>query len=547
MSSYEPDPARPPGDSTPTEPAPVEPTTGEPTPGEPTPAEAVAAPVDPAAPDEAAPPRHRRGPVIWGLVALAVVALALTAAAFGMKLVGGGPQPDTLVPSTALAYLRVDTDPSIGQKVSAVRFLQKVPQVKGALDSGDPRKRLVDALIERSGTKDLSYTRDIEPWLGDRLAFALLPPKSEGAEPEPLLVVQVKDEAKARAGIARLSADNTDKPEVTFKDGYALLTSAGNGKAVTDAIAKATLADTTTYAGDVAAVGDQGIASGWLDLGGMAKAGAFKDAADSGKLSVNPFGSGPDLQGTGRVAFALRFDADAVELVGVSRGATGLKKPATTAGSTITRLPADTAVALSVSGLDQVVGQAWGGILKGISAQSPGQDVDGELKAMESQLGISLPGDLQTLLGRNLVLAVPDQDFASGNAPQFGARVTTDATKADAVVTRLERLAIQTGAELPIVHQARGDQFYLASSRDYLGKLSADGTLGDSAAFTAAVPDVKDAQYVLFADLDRLEKSYLDQVPAQDRELVRSLRAVGASGSVTGNGEARFTLRVVGN
>ena len=531
MSSYEPDSARPPGDSTPTEP---------------TPAEATAAPaisVEPA-PSEVAPARRRRGPVVWGVVALAVVALALTAAAFGMKLVGGGPQPDTLVPSTALAYLRVDTDPSVGQKVSAVRFLQKVPQVKGAVDSGDPRKRLVEALVERSGNKDLSYARDIEPWLGDRLAVAVLPPKSEGADPEPLLVVQVKDEAKARAGIAKLSAGDTDKPEVTFKDGYALLTSAGNGKAVTDAIARGTLADSSTYAGDVAAVGDQGIASGWLDLAALAKyTGAV--SGDNGPAGLSAFGG--DLKGAGRAAFALRFDADAVELVGVSRGATAVKKPVTTAGSTITRLPADTAVALSLSGLDQVIGQAWDGILKGIGAQSPGEDVNGELKAMESQLGISLPGDLQTLLGRNLVLAVPDQDFASGDGPQFGARVTTDAAKADAVVTRLERLAIQAGGELPIVHQAKGDQFYLASSQDYLGKLTADGTLGDSEAFTAAVPDAKDAQYVLFADLDRLEKSYLDQVPAQDRDLVKALRAVGASGSVTGNGEARFTLRVVGN
>src|SRR6478672_7417682 len=141
MSSYEPDSARPPGDSTPTEPTPVEPTPVETT-------AAPAVPVEPA-PSEIAPARRRRGPVVWGIVALAVVALALTAAAFGMKLVGGGPQPDTLVPSTALAYLRVDTDPSVGQKVSAVRFLQKMPQVKGAVDSGDPRKRLVEALVER--------------------------------------------------------------------------------------------------------------------------------------------------------------------------------------------------------------------------------------------------------------------------------------------------------------------------------------------------------------------------------------------------------------
>ena len=60
----------------------------------------------------------------------------------------------------------------------------------------------------------------------------------------------------------------------------------------------------------------------------------------------------------GRVAFALRFDASYLELAGVGRGA----KATTVTGdqpSTLTELPADTAVAVSVANAGDAVGTAW--------------------------------------------------------------------------------------------------------------------------------------------------------------------------------------------
>lgn len=498
-----------------------------------------------ARPEGAAERPRRRRPTTWLLVAALVVALAGTAAAVGAKLVGGGPQPDTLVPSTALMYLRVDVDPSVGQKVSAIRFLQKVPQARRALEGGDPRKGLVtSALRSRPSLPSVDYDKDIAPWLGDRLGVALLPPTGTG-DPVPMVVAQVEDEDKARAGIARLTRTMAPKPDVVFKDGYALVTGAGRSRDILAAVSRRTLADNPTYAADVTALGEQGVASGWVDLAAAAK---YADAfAGDGMLTAAAQPSAATLAGAGRTAFALRFDADSVELVGISRGATALKKKTSgAAASAVTRLPADTAVALSIPGADAMVGTAWSGIKEGLAAQAPGQDVDGELQALQSQIGFSLPGDLQTLLGRNLVLALPAQAFG-GSDPQFGLRVTTDAAKAESIVTRLEQLAIQTGGELSVKHRAVGDQFYLASSDSYLAKLTADGSLGDTPGFRAAVPDADKAQFVVYADLDRLEKDYLDQVPARERGLVKALRSVGASGSSTGNGEGRFTVRLVGN
>ncbi len=55
------------------------------------------------------------------------------------------------------------------------------------------------------------------------------------------------------------------------------------------------------------------------------------------------------------------------------------------------------------------------------------------------------------------------------------------------------------------------------------------------------------ANGVLFVNLDRIESAYLGDLDGDTRAAVESLRAVGASTRVTGDGEASFSLRVVGN
>ena len=95
------------------------------------------------------------------------------------------------------------------------------------------------------------------------------------------------------------------------------------------------------------------------------------------------------------MAFALRFDASYLELAGVGRGAKG----ATVTGdqpSTLTELPADTAVAVSVANAGDAVGTAWDQIMQGADGMGP--QVKEQIDGVEQQLGLNLPQDLHTLL-----------------------------------------------------------------------------------------------------------------------------------------------------
>ena len=123
--------------------------------------------------------------------------------------------------------------------------------------------------------KTLDDTTDVEPWLGDRAGPALLPGGTKD-KPNVAVAVAVKDEAKAKAGIDKISgtAGGSTDLDVTTKDGFALVTQKGDGAAVLADLAKGSLATNSTYTGDMSALGDTGIASAWVDskgLGDLAK------------------------------------------------------------------------------------------------------------------------------------------------------------------------------------------------------------------------------------------------------------------------------------
>jgi hypothetical protein len=436
----------------------------------------------------------------------------------------------------------MDIDPSAGQKIAAVRLLRKLPQVNDALaGGGDPREKLFQTLQKDSpDLRSVNYDKDVKPWLGDRFGVAVLPSDPAG-DVNVAVALQVKDEDKAQAGITKLlavSGGTAQHPDVAFRDGYALLTEKGKGAALYAAIDKGTLAANTTYVEDMKALGEQGVLSGWADATQVVKLAQAKSGQSTPAAVENAFDK------AGRVAFALRFDASYLELAGVGRGAKGV----TVTGaqpSTLTELPADTAVALSVANAGDAVGTAWDQIMK--SADGMGPQVKDQIDGVEKQLGLTLPQDLQTLLGRRLLLAMPEQELGGSAMPKVGLKVTTDAAKAEEIVGKLEKLASDQGAALPLVHAAEGDSFYLATSPDYLSALKAKGTLGEDEGFKLAVPGAGKEQVAAYVNLDRVEKLYLDQVPSEQREFVKALRAVGAEASSDGKGGSTFSLRLVGN
>jgi hypothetical protein len=179
-------------------------------------------------------------------------------------------------------------------------------------------------------------------------------------------------------------------------------------------------------------LGEQGVLSGWTDAAKAVKLAQAKSGQSTPAAVENA------IDKAGRLAFALRFDASYLELAGIGRGA----RATTATGdqpSTLTELPADTAVAVSVANAGEAVGTAWDQILE--SADAMGPQAKDQIDGLEQQLGLSLPKDLQTLLGKRLLLALPEQELGGSTPPKVGLKVTTDAAKAEEIVGKLERLA----------------------------------------------------------------------------------------------------------
>jgi hypothetical protein len=87
------------------------------------------------------PPQDRlRGRRASGLVAAGVAVVLTGGAAMAWAAFNGniGDQPEMHLPASTGAMIKVDLDPSAGQKIDAVRFLGKLPVGKDLRDGRDP-------------------------------------------------------------------------------------------------------------------------------------------------------------------------------------------------------------------------------------------------------------------------------------------------------------------------------------------------------------------------------------------------------------------------
>lgn len=195
-----------------------------------------------------------------------VAALAVTAAAVG----GGfwawrawadqGAQPSQALPGNTLAYLALDLDPPGGQKVEAFKTMRKFPSLKRqlGLDSSDDIWKSVVKEINSEGDCNLDYSK-FKPWVGERIAVALVAQK----HPEPVVVVQVNDVAKAKTALTTISADCPDQAfGYAVSDEWAVLarTSSVAAQVETDA-GRGNLADDSDFQRLTEAAGGAGLAT----------------------------------------------------------------------------------------------------------------------------------------------------------------------------------------------------------------------------------------------------------------------------------------------
>ena len=286
---------------------------------------------------------RRKGLIAGG----ALVGLAALAGggffAYSM-LFASGSQPSEALPDSTVAYLSVDLDPSGKQKLEALDTLSKFPAFaanSGIESTDDLREKLFEALQDDGVCADLNFADDVAPWLGDRVAVAAvdLGQKDDQSDDQnglpvtPVVVLQIKDEAKAEAGLEALrscgaaeagsvaedssivedpgsdDAQSDDFGGWSIQGDWVVLAETEDlAKQVTDAAGDAPLSDDGTYNDWIDAAGDEGIITGYVspDAAGLISDG-FADFGGTGgsitcseiapppmpSLGSDPFGEDP--------------------------------------------------------------------------------------------------------------------------------------------------------------------------------------------------------------------------------------------------------------
>ena len=499
---------------------------------------------------------RRTGLVLAGTAA--VVGAAAVGAWAVAAFMSGGPAPATAVPSDAFAYVSLDLDPDGGQKVEALQTLRKFPAIREELgiDTGsDPRRVLYDALTAEEPCPDIDFDDDVDPWLGSKLAVAVVPGDDE---PTPFFVVQVKDEGLAEDAMAKVAeCADEEAPGTAFSGDFMVV--AETGDIADDVVASAeegSLADDDGFNRWIDEAGGSGIVEAYVsaeapkyfaEQGGFATATAtseLEEVASGGPSLVGPVtaaGSAPpvteafeDFEGA---ALVVRFDDEALELEMAAGGVPG--EMLTDGDSGIEELPATTALALGLVVSDTAVQDAIDAFTE--SSGMTEEQVEQLLAQGEAMTGLELPEDVQALLGDGFSLAVDssadfDRLIHSSDTPTgmpAGVRIVGEPSE---ITPALDRLLASVGPAAEGVVVEEGDGVVAVGlDADYVATLAEDGALGDEERFQAALDDVELEAGAMYVDFDAGD--WLTELAATDpderiAENVEPLDSLGLGGSV---------------
>lgn len=466
----------------------------------------------------------RRGLAI-ALVGAGAVAVAGSAMAFAAFLGGGGAQPEDVLPSSALAMVKLDLDPAAGQKVAVYRLAKKFPTTADRVqDSDSVKDELLSALFEDD--EDIDYDQDVKPWVGDRVGAALMP---GGEEPTPLVAIAYTDRAGAEAAMREQQAgDEEFFYAFSSRADYVLL---GASQDVVDNAAgtQDVLADSPSWEKGMDALDGDQILTVWADLDAVWTS-IPQEARDE---AAAVYGAESDFALGGTVVAGAHAADDHVEVVGRAIDLESPYQLQTALGGgqgsdLVAGLPADTIAALSMtnlgSGLAELFGSAYGA-----------EDPLG-IAAAARDLGLSLPDDLRTLLGDQTVIGMfGEQDVA----------VRARTADPDAAFRTASTLA-QTftgGGDTSQLLRRLDDGLAAGSSPMALDAISSDaGGLGETAAFRAAVPDAEEAGYVLYVDIARALQMFGSDLEEGAADAAR-LRSLGVTGSGD-NRNSTFRMRL---
>lgn len=496
---------------------------------------------------------------------------ALTAAV-SLVLVGGvttvavrsfapGANPADVVPASAFGVAQFDLSLPDGQDDATAHLVKRFPGAPGG--PGSIRDRLLRGIFKASNDPHVDYDTSIKPWLGDHVAIAGWLDASGAPQAE--FVLESTDDGAARKDLHNAAPDLG----IAFSHGFAIL--APNQQAADAAVraaGKSSLADNSTYTGDIGALEGTPTATGWLDSAGMAKAFQHLFTQQTAGAPAPDVLSATGLgNATGRIVAGLRVSDDgdnsALQLDVVNRGG----KPSTRSASTdlLRHLPAATLATAAIAdpgGIVRDVANAIKGPLSMFffgagggescsasssdptpvctqSVEPPTDAMPDPLTEISKEIGIQIPDDLVALLGSDAVITYGG--ISGDGTPRVGVRSKPADTNAAAdVVTKLRNRLADTNVEL--AERLAGGDFVLATTDEYADDLASKGSLGTAPRFEDAMRGMPSSVgFATYVDLGSiLPLATHGMVPQLDH-----LTALGIwSANVGGNQTTRIRLIV---
>lgn len=444
----------------------------------------------------AGPPQHSRrlAPVITSVIAVLAIILAGGGFAAYKLLASSGEQPDRWAPANSIAYVKIDLNPSASAKVAAWEFERKFPDAPKIASADQLKDGLLSAMFAADPSADVNYDTDIKPWLGDRLAIAAYPDAL--GKPAVVGIIELKDAAKARAGIEKIKASSGANATVGYsiQGDYAIV---GQDQPTVDAaVAAARQSNITSnhnFSGDLTHLKGDRVVTAWWDLGGAVK--AFSTSLPpqaQGLLSSGALTGLPDMSKLGRVVLGVRVQPSDVELEGRVLGSDTKSAAAFANGSargTLGDLPGGTVMGAALANPEQLIKTELATLGSGLL----GAGLQTELDQAGAQLGIKLPGDVENLLGSGVAIGL---DSVSADDPNLDHGLFTLLSHPDDVTSALRTAKILAGlmsaqANLSVTAAAHGSTVVITND-DKPGA----GKLADDASFKNAMSDAPDKSVV---------------------------------------------------
>lgn len=367
------------------------------------------------------------------LIACALVA-ALVLASCGdddSSEAPSGPDPTTMIPGDAPIVFQATVKPEGDQKEGAEGALSKL------LATDDPGEKIVSGLDEGLSEDGLSYSEDIEPWLGSRAAGFVTNFTEDSADGAGVFAVTDTDAAQSFLDRAEESGDETFTDETYDGNDFKLGSDdtavgivgefmvVGTEQGFKDAVDAASAGSFTdnTEAQDALdeADADEGLFSAYADTATLID--AFKQSGSFPPEVLKQVDEQIGQYGEGPIVVSGTATEDAISFASSAPAGPDSK----TAGDAVSSLPGDSWFAFGGdfgSQLDQFTTGFKSGIEQSAPPGMSPEQVYGEIR---KEIGIDLERDLGWIgnvsgfvegasvfgLGGGLVLEATDEDAAT--------------------------------------------------------------------------------------------------------------------------------------